>query len=465
MISFEIVDLVIILLFFSVVLLIGFYSGRKVKNDPAEYLLNGRKVGLFAFILTNVSTWYGGILGIGEFTYKYGLESWFTQGLPYYIFAFLFAILFARKVRAAELYTIPDKLAQVYGKSVAVISAILVFVLVSPAPYLLMTATLFQLIFKTNTLVSLFIALVLSLIYLFKGGYRSDVYVNVFQFFVMFAGFIIIVAVSYFTFGGYGYLEYHLPVNHLKITGGASPVYLVVWFLIALWTFADPGFHQRSYAARTGSIAVKGILISIVFFALFDFLTTTTGLYSKASLPDLSKPVLAFPLFAEKILSPGLKGLFYAALFATIMSTSNSFLFLSGTTIGRDFICRILPHAEDKKLNIYTIIGLILSGLLAVMLAYFIPSVIEIWYLIGSICIPGVILAVVSAYYPKLKINSGMMIAEMLVALSTSIIWYFVRNKFSSVTVLNQIEPMIVGLFFAFLIHALGVIQYHFKRR
>ena len=458
MISFKLIDLIIIFLFFFTVLLIGFISGKKAKNDPDEYLLNGRKVGLFVFVLTNVSTWYGGILGIGEFTYRYGLESWFTQGLPYYLFAFLFALFFAKKIRAAKLFTIPDKLSQVYGKKVALISAFIVFVLVSPAPYLLMTANLLRLIFKTNTIISLLLALLLSLIYLFKGGYRSDLYANVFQFFVMFAGFILIVVISYFSFGGYSYLEMHLPENHLKITGGASPVYLIVWFLIALWTFADPGFHQRSYSAKSGSVAVKGILISIIFFALFDFLTTTTGLYARATLPDLSQPVLSFPLFAEKALPPGIKGFFYAALFATIMSTLNSFLFLSGTTIGRDFIFRLFPHSEERRLKKYTIIGLIISGIISVILAFLIPSVIEIWYLIGSVCIPGIILAVISAYYPKIKISSGFMIAEMVTAVGASIAWYFLRNNFNNIPVINILEPMIIGLLFALSIHGIGML-------
>jgi solute:Na+ symporter, SSS family len=457
MISFKPLDLIIIFVFFATVLIIGFISGKKAKNDPDEYLLNGRKVGLFIFVLATVSTWYGGILGIGEFTYRYGLESWFTQGLPYYIFAFLFALLFAKKVRAAKLFTIPDKLSQVYGKKVAVISAIIVFILVSPAPYLLMTSNLLGLIFKTNTIISLIIALFLSLIYLFKGGFRSDLYANVFQFFVMFTGFIIIVVISYFSFGGYSYLQTHLPANHLKITGGASPVYLIVWFLIALWTFADPGFHQRAYSAKSGSVAVKGILISILFFALFDFLTTTTGLYARASIPNLSQPVLSFPLFAEIALAPGIKGFFYAALFATIMSTLNSFLFLSGTTIGRDFIFRLFPHSEEQRLKRYTIIGLIISGIISVILAYLVPSVIELWYLIGSVCIPGMILAVISAYYTKIKIPTGFMIAEMIIAVGTSIIWYFIRAKFNAVPVVNTLEPMIIGLFFALAIHVIGL--------
>ncbi|KAB2838643.1 MAG: hypothetical protein F9K45_11070, partial [Melioribacteraceae bacterium] len=150
MVTFSSLDLIIIFSFFAVVLLIGFLSGKKENGSADGYLLSGRKVGLFLFILTNVSTWYGGILGVGEFTYRYGILSWVTQGLPYYFFAILFAVFFASKIHNSSLFTIPDKLEQVYGKKVGLLSAVIIFILVSPAPYLLMVGNLLSLIFDIN---------------------------------------------------------------------------------------------------------------------------------------------------------------------------------------------------------------------------------------------------------------------------------------------------------------------------
>jgi solute:Na+ symporter, SSS family len=456
MVSFSPLDIIVIIIFFISVLLIGFVSGRKLGIEADDYLLSGRKVGLFLFILTNVSTWYGGILGVGEFTYRYGLLSWFTQGFPYYIFAFLFAIFFAKKIHGASLFTIPDKLHDVYGEKAGLLSAVLVFILVSPAPYLLMTGSLIKLIFGTGIILSLIIGLLLSIAYLFKGGFRSNIYADALQFFVMFIGFIIILFFSDAKFGGYSFLQSNLPSDHLRFTGSASPTFIIVWFLIALWTFADPGFHQRCYAAKTGNVAVKGILISIIFWALFDFLTTSTGLYSKAILKNISQPVLSFPLLAENVLGSGFKGIFYAALFATIMSTLNSFLFLSATTIGRDFIFRLRKGSVERYLKRYTVIGLVLSGIVAVLFAYLIPSVIEIWYTIGSMCIPGMILPVISAYYPKLKIDNKILLAEIVLAVSSSVGWYFLRESIVSIGI-YEIEPMLVGLIFALIIHTTGL--------
>ncbi len=259
--------------------------------------------------------------------------------------------------------------------------------------------------------------------------------------------------------GDFSFLQNNLPAEHLTLTGGASPTFIIVWFFIALWTFADPGFHQRCYAAKTGNIAVKGIIISIFFWALFDFLTTSTGLYARALLPNLNQPVLSFPLLAENILPSGVKGIFYAALFATIMSTFNSFLFLSATTIGRDFIFRLNKNQNENKLKKYTVYGLVISGIVSIILAYLIPSVIGIWYTVGSFCIPGIILPIVSAYYPKIKISQRIILVEMISAVATSIIWYFIRDELFTNSFLYDIEPMLVGLLVAVSIHLIGMLK------
>lgn len=457
MISFSPLDIIVLLIFFSLLLVIGFISSGKIK-DTTDYLLAGRNLNLFLFVLVTVSTWYGGILGVGEFTYRYGLLSWFTQGLPYYFFAFLFAIFFAKKIRQASLFTIPDKLFEVYGKKVSLFSAVIVFILVSPAPYLLMTATLMKEIFQIDFLLALIISFILSGSYLIKGGFRSNVYVDAFQFFVMFIGFIIAVVICFNSFGGMVFLSEKLPESHLKFTGNASVTFIIVWFLIALWTFADPGFHQRAYAAKNGNVAKWGIIISIFFWALFDFLTTTTGLYARAIFPVLEHPILAFPFLAEKILSQGLKGIFYAGMFATIISTLNSFLFLSATTIGRDFFYRIKADVSDEKLKSFTSLGIILAGIISIMISYFIPSVVEIWYTIGSLFIPAIIPAVFSSYFQKLKIPEKVMLLEMIIALLSGTFWYFVRKSFTD-TILYEIEPMLIGLISAVIVHLFGLIR------
>ena len=100
---------------------------------------------------------------------------------------------------------------------------------------------------------------------------------------------------------------------------------------------------------------------------------------------------------------------------------------------------------------------MIISGILSVLLAYLIPSVIEIWYTIGSICIPGIILPVVSSYYTKLKIDAKLILLEMIVSVTAGLIWFFIRDYLAN-SYLIEIEPMLVGLAASIMIHAIGLL-------
>ena len=60
-----------VVLYFLVILGLGFYKGSK--KDINTFLLSGRKLTTPALVATLVSTWYGGILEIGRFTYENGI--------------------------------------------------------------------------------------------------------------------------------------------------------------------------------------------------------------------------------------------------------------------------------------------------------------------------------------------------------------------------------------------------------
>ena len=64
MVQFSTGDLILILLYFVIVLLIGFRT-RTDDKSKIDYLVASRKITLPAFVATLVSTFYGGILGIG----------------------------------------------------------------------------------------------------------------------------------------------------------------------------------------------------------------------------------------------------------------------------------------------------------------------------------------------------------------------------------------------------------------
>ena len=56
--------------------------GFRVRPSAEDYLVAGRRVTLPAFVATLVATWYGGILGVGEYSWRYGLANWLVFGAP-----------------------------------------------------------------------------------------------------------------------------------------------------------------------------------------------------------------------------------------------------------------------------------------------------------------------------------------------------------------------------------------------
>ncbi len=447
-------DTLIVISFFIILFIIGFVTKTK-KNSKSDFLAGSQKMGYILFVATTVATWYGGILGIGEFTYSFGIISWFTQGIPYYFFAILFAFVFSKKIRKASLLTIPQKIKLEYGEKSSKIAAFLIYLLVNPAPYLLMLSTLFAHLFNFNEIYGVIISIIIVGGFLIKGGFRTTINTDLFQFILMFLGFGMMFLFLFANYGNFSFLIQNLPKNHLSLEN-VSPTYLFVWFLIALWTFVDPGFHQRSTNAINEKIAKWGIIISVGFWAIFDLLTTTSGLFARVILDENINPILAFPLLADKILPIGLKGIFYVGLFATILSTFNSITFLSGLTFANDLFST--KNEDEKSLIFRTRLGIAISLIIAFIVSIYFKSIIQIWYVIGSIIIPGLILPVFSTYFPKIRISEKYLNLQMILSPLIAIIWQILKPQLNLSVIITEIsEPMLVGLLVSIIIQFIGM--------
>jgi SSS family solute:Na+ symporter len=261
-------------------------------------------------------------------------------------------------------------------------------------------------------------------------------------------------------FGGVEFLQQHVPPTHLTWNGGNSIQFVLVWFFIALWTLVDPAFHQRCYAARSGEVAQRGILFSIIFWFLFDAMTATAGLYARAAIPNLEQPVMAYPLLAELTLPPVAKGLFCVGMLATIMSTLNTLSLISATTLGRDIVWRAGGKTrawQNEKTSIRW--GLMVTAVLSLLLALFIPSVIKLWYTIGTVIIPGLLLPLVTGYFEKWKAPGRYAFASMLLGWLTSLVWLLIgwtQQLGVSEYYPFGIEPMYPGLAVSVLVWWVG---------
>lgn len=420
------IDAAIVLFFLGACLALGARAGRE--EDREGWILAGRTLTLPVFVATLVPTFYGGVLGIGEFTWSAGLSNWTVMALPYYVFAALYAVFLAGRVRTAPGLTIPDHLESAYGRPAALIGALLVFVLASPADELLMAGSLLGHMTGLPVAAASAVAAAVALALIWRGGLRSDAAANRLQFVVMFAGFFLIIPFAWHAVGSPAAMARKLPAGHLSWTGGLSPMQLIGWWLIAVWTIVDPAFHQRCAAAESPAVARRGILISIAFWAVFDLMTTTAGLYARAALPVMGNPTLAFPLLADAALPPVARGLFIAGVSASLFAALQGTAMLAAACLGKGRLRA----------------GLVATMVLSYVLSRVVPSVVGLWYSVGSAAIPGLLLPMLGVYLPGLRVPGGWAAASSAAGWLVSLTWVAAARLRGEPPL--GVEPMYPGL-------------------
>lgn len=439
------IDYIIIALYLAALLAVGFWRRSQKDESSNGFILAGRTLTLPAFVATLVSSWYGGILGVGEFSYLYGISNWFVFGLPYYLAALIFAFFLAGKARRAEVLTIPDRLDKAYGRPAALAGSVVLFFMTVPAAYILMLAVLVEVLFGWPLWVGAMAGTLFSIVYVYLGGFRSVVRTDILQFILMFTGFAILLVFAMAKYGGLEFLETNTPATHFTWNGGNSPLYILLWYFIALQTLIEPSFHQRCYAAKSEKTAKRGILVSIICWFIFDLMTTSCGLYARAILPNLDNPVASYPELAAVILPVGLTGLFALALLATVMSTIDSYSFLAATTFSRDIIQRVFK-VDDKELVWYTRIGLAFSAGIAIIVALYFDSVVELWHDFGSVGVPALLVPLLSAFIGKKYYSGRIALISILLSGGISLLWLFSKNFSIDGSYWLSLPPIYPGL-------------------
>jgi len=455
MLELNFIDYSIIVVYFILLIIIGIVAKRQVKN-VTDYFLAGRRLTLPIFVATLVSTWYGGLLGVGELSFNYGMVNWLTQGFFWYLSYLFFALFLANRIRKSKMFTVPDQLERFYDKKTRFLGAVFNFIMVTPAPYVFSLGMIFTLMFGLRPWVGIAISVIVMLFYTMRGGFVSIVYTDFIQFMLMMTGVALVIPFSVAKYGGISYLQANLPASHFTLTGEWGVQLILVWGFIAFWTLVDPGFYQRCYAAKNAKIPKKGILIAIGFWALFDVCTTFTGMYARAAMPTI-EPTTAYAVYAAAVLPVFIKGIFFAGLLATIMSTIDSFTFLGAMNISHDMYKKTFrKNATEKQVMKMTRIGIYITAGFAVILALLFDSIVAMWYTIGTVGISAMLVPVLAGFFYRGKKSGTAAFASMIAGSGTALVW-LVHGQANAVegwaVYIMNLEPMYPGLFASLLVY------------
>jgi SSS family solute:Na+ symporter len=361
------IDLLIIVIYFAVVLGIGFYL-KKFATTGEDFFLAGRRMTAWiaglSFISANLSSLE--TMGWSAMAYQYGM-----LGAHAYLIGAIPAILFLAVVMMPFYYickthSVPGYLKLRYGegpRSIAGISFSFMTVMVSGASMFAM-AKILNLLLGWNMDVSIWVSSITVAVYVALGGLLSAVFNEVLQYFLIWAGSLLIPILGIIHAGGWGgmmeKIQQHAPIIHPTM-GNADFTALwrnlgsfdtnpmgIDWFgmVFGLGLAVSFGYWctdflqvQRVIVAKDLRSAQNGTIIGAMLKMLVPLIVTVPGLLGLAVLlnPDGSPMVLVpesdpragithrtfndvLPLLMGQYLGPGLLGLGVTAMIAGFMS-------------------------------------------------------------------------------------------------------------------------------------------------
>ncbi|MET7933857.1 sodium:solute symporter family protein [Streptomyces sp. NPDC005322] len=338
-------DYTILILYFVVVLGVGFAARRSVKTS-LDFFLSGRSLPAWvtglAFVAANLGALE--ILGMAANGAQYGVYTvhWYWVGaIPAMVFLGLVMMPF---YYGSKVRSVPEFLLHRYGPSSHLLSSIIF----SVASVLIAGVNLYALAIVVEALlgwpqwVAIVVAGLFVLLYITLGGLSSAIYNEVLQFFVILAALIPLTVLALKRVGGWGGLmdrlvDAHGPhfVSAWGGTGIGSPNPLGAnWLTIVLglgfclsfgyWTtnFAEV---QRALSARNLSAAQRTPLIAAFPKMFIPLIVVVPGLIALVIEPDLGKkggPQYndAIPLLMRDLLPNGVLGMAVTGLLAAFMA-------------------------------------------------------------------------------------------------------------------------------------------------
>ena len=146
-------------------------------------------------------------------------------------------------------------------------------------------------------------------------------------------------------------------------------------------------------------------------------------MYALALLKPLpAKGIHVFPNFAEQVLPPGLKAVFFCGMLGTILSAMVGYTLVSGATLGREVLGRLRP-LTDAQTTLWTRVGFGVACFVAVALAVNIASVVDLWYAWGGCVIGALLIPVGLAYAKRTHLRPPVVAASMILAFGCSFAW------------------------------------------
>lgn len=375
------IKILLLIIFFSVMILVGVLAHRKA-TDVNGFVLGGRSVGPWLTAFAYGTSYFSAVVFVGyagQFGWKYGLSStWVGLGNAF-IGSLLAWVLLGRRTRVMthhlDAKTMPEFFGKRYdSKALRLIASLIVFIFLIPytASVYSGLSNLFNMAFNFDYKWCVIVMALLTAVYVILGGYLATAINDFIQGIIMLVGIVCVIAAVLKGQGGFLAAIQKLsliendPANTapalMGLKGpfvsffGPDPLNLLgVVVLTSLGTLGLPQMVGKFYAIKSEKAVKTGTIVS-TFFAIvisggcyflggFGRLFDSAEIYSAAGKVQFDKIVPSMLSTLPDILI----GIVIVLVLSASMSTLSSLVLTSSSTFTLDFLkASVAKKMSDK---------------------------------------------------------------------------------------------------------------------
>lgn len=433
----QVLPLIIVVAYLVGMLVVGFIVGKmKIKNSK-DYLVAGRRMGLFmvAFSLSANNIGGGCTTGVAQKAFgDWGMSAcWYVLACS---IAMIPLAYFAPKIRKTLAITIPEVVGRRFGKLssnfTAILSVFSLFCLTS-SQILASGSVINALIPSIPLNVCLIFAGIVIILYTTLGGMIADQISDLVQFAIILIGLAIATPIVLNKAGGWDVIASKLPDVKLDFTaiGWASIIGYIFQYICTF--LVGPEMVTRFETAKDEKTARNASLLSAVLMAVMSIFPTLLGLAAFAmqdQLPGVNAANSMMTVTGHY--APGIiTGLVSAAIICATMSSADSNLLCMSTMIINDLYKGFGGKKEltEKQIIFWTrccnVIGAVIA--IVIQLLGIAGSIISLnTFAFGIRCAGPFAAYALGLIVPKATKNSGLI--SIITGTVGFIVWQLIGN-------------------------------------
>ncbi|MEY8318102.1 sodium:solute symporter family protein [Oscillospiraceae bacterium 50-58] len=414
-------ELTIIALYLVAIFGVGIYC-NKFNNNIDDYLLAGRRLGIGLTTFTLVATYFGGgyVIGVGGEAFNNGLSAYWSPIAG--AVGILAVCLILKRMEGMKVCTVTEIMENRYNspmlRLLTTILSLLALVGILAGQVTSAGSVLASLGVGSTTTCAIIVA-VFFIGFTAFGGLWAVTVTDFIQ--IIIAGLGLIAATIFVVVKGGGWdvisaqiQATDVPDNYFSLLQGTEPSY-VLWLILPMfiYTLIGQDVYQRLFAAKDTKTAYKSAILAFIILLVICFFPVILGMAGRALFPDLEVSSLVVPTIIRAMLPPVFSGFTLAAIIAAVVSTADSILTAATSHVVNDLYVRYFckdnmedPAAQKKLLNISRVMTLVI-GVISVVVALAIPSVLMVLNSSYTLFTAGVFSPVVAGLLWKKATKAG----------------------------------------------------------